>query len=356
VAQPLTPGADRDRRPEGREEEEEEAARGRLDASLRHQLGTWRGEGVSVGEVLEALMQLRHAERRATTRTSVVNLVVVPSDEAEAERACGAMHELGARHPGRVIALLPSDSDHRNRMTAEVTLHAQGRPGHWVWSEDIRLWPDPSVRAHLDSLIEPLTLPDLPIAVWYVGRLPTVDDSLLNAADSIFVDAKEAGGRHAFELILGLRQRRPVVDLCWVRIQPWRELLAALFEAPNLQAYLAGVSHVEVRGKPGSRHLMAGWLASRLRLEASVFDVADTRHLAVRLEAQHEGVRGRFTLGRVGARRLEATAELADGTSHQDWLSLPELSLSWSLGEALGHLEGHRAYGPALEAAVGFST
>ncbi|HYE79562.1 MAG TPA: glucose-6-phosphate dehydrogenase assembly protein OpcA, partial [bacterium] len=313
----------------------------------RSELGTWRGEDVRVGEVLEALMTLRHAERKATTRTSVVNLVVVPSDEVEAERACTAMHELGARHPGRIVALLPDDGRKHEGMDAEVTLHAQEWLGHAVWSDDVRLWPRGPVMDHLDSLIEPLTLPDLPIAVWYVGRLPSPTDSLVQAADSVIVDAKEAGGREAWKLIADLSRLRPVVDLCWVRLQPWRELLAALFEAPPLQPYLGGVRGVSVTGKPGSRHLMAGWLSSRLHVDRSAFDLADARHVEVHLEAEHEGVAATFELCRVGdSRTLEATARLHDGTQHRDRLSLPELSLPWSLGQALGRLEGHRAYRP----------
>lgn len=311
------------------------------------ELCAWQGEGVGIDEVLDALERLRRGQQRTATRTSVVSLVVVATDEDEARRACDADRLLGGRHPGRTITVRCVDGP--PGIDADVVL--EGLDG--VWWEEVQLRVAGGVTAHLDSLIEPLVLPDLPTALWFAGRLPEADDSLLHAADVVLVDSKEAPQDSAFALIEQLLRRHPVVDLSWVRLRPWRLLLAGLFEGATYRPFASRVTAASVAGKPGPRRLLAGWLVARLGLSPSAVTLSDDRHVQLRLDADGDAV---FEVTRrAGERVVRAAARVAGGPSHEDVLSLPDESLPWSLGEAITHLGRDKVFEQALHALLGFA-
>ncbi|MDP9071016.1 MAG: glucose-6-phosphate dehydrogenase assembly protein OpcA [Actinomycetota bacterium] len=318
------------------------------------ELGAWRREGARVGEVLDALAELRRGQHRTATRTSVVNLVVLATSAAEGERACSTIHRLGGRHPGRTIVLVCDEGSGRAPgLDAEVLLREAEAEGQASWSEELTLRVRGPVLDHLDSLIEPLTLPDLPVVVWLVSRLVQPSDALLAAADAVLVDTKEAGGEEMLPGLANLIRRYTVIDLSWVRLRPWRELLAGLFDPAPLRPFLAGVQRAEVIGKPGPRYLLGGWLVSRLGLPRSSVDLRDASHMVLRLTAEHDGAVGTFTVERVEDKRLlRSSARVEGGPSRQDHRSLPDDSLPWSLAECLTHLERDRAYEQAQQAAL----
>lgn len=320
-------------------------------------LGSWRGEDVRVGQVLEALAGLRRAARRTATRTSVVNLVMVASDAYEAERACDAMHQLETGHPGRTVVLVREPRAPETGLDAEVRLHGAPAGGSGAWSDEVRLWVRGELDAHLYSLVEPLTLPDVPVAVWFLTRVPQPADPVLAAADVVIVDTKEAADQETLDLLVRLTGRHQLLDLSWIRLGPWRDLVANLFELPPFRPFLTGVRTITVQGKPGPRRLTAGWLASRLGLHSSALRLADARHLLVELECERGGTLGTFTVERPpGQRLVRSRAVVAGMPAYEDRLMLPDDALPWSLGKALTRLEPHASYEPALRAAVSFAS
>ncbi|HVF73572.1 MAG TPA: glucose-6-phosphate dehydrogenase assembly protein OpcA [Acidimicrobiales bacterium] len=315
------------------------------------ELAAWQGEGVRVSTILDALDRMRHGEQRTATRTSVVNLVAIATDDAEERRACEATLRLGGRHPGRtVVVRCANPDDAESRIDAEVVLQGSEAEGVDIWWEEVRLHVTGPAARHLDSLVEPLTLPEIPTAVWFVGRLPSPADPLLATADVVLVDTKEAPTE--FAAVAELVQRYPVVDLTWIRLQPWRRLLAALFDGSAYGPFVRQVTTAEVSGKEGPRRLLAGWLAERLDLLPAAVKVRDDRHVSIRLIAGP----ATFTVTRrPGERMVRAGAHVEGGPSHDDVLSLPDESLPWSLGEALTHLGRDRGYERALQSLLGFA-
>lgn len=325
------------------------------------ELGSWRGEGVRLGQVLDALGDLRRCEQRTATRASVTNLVLVARDDDEVERACDAVHRLGRRHPGRNIVLLPRPDAEPAGIDAEVLLHGSVlEGGHPVWSEDVRLVARGAAATHLGSLIEPLTLPDLAVAVWFVSGLPDPHDPLVAAASAVVVDSATLdGGQGSVAGMARLAGRRVVLDLCWTRLRPWRQLLAGLFEVPAARPFVAGVRKVAVGGPPWPRLLLGGWAASRLGLPVSVVEHTPGPTPAVSLVAEHAGEVATFSVeqarGAGGAALVRATSSLGTARVREDRLSLPEDPLASSLGEVLTRMTRDRAHGQALQVAVGFT-
>jgi glucose-6-phosphate dehydrogenase assembly protein OpcA len=309
----------------------------------------WEQAGVRIGDVLEAIDRLRRVGARTATRTSVVTLVAVARDADELTRACDATESMGGRHPGRTIVVHAVEDDPPG-LDARVRLIEGTAAGTRVWSEDITLTVRGPAARHLDSLIEPLTLPDLPLAVWYVATCPLGEDALAATAEVVIVDSKELGQVGVFADLLQVSRNRTLIDLTWVRLTPWRLLLASLFEGRIYRPYVTKVGWADVRGKTGVRHLLGGWVASRLSLDDVRLE--DGRHASMRLVAGD----GEFLVERrVDERLVRAVARIANGPGHEELLPLPDMTLAWSLAEALSDLEGDRIYGEALEAALSFA-
>lgn len=322
-------------------------------------LSVWSEDGVRMGDVLAALEDVRRPEPMPATRTSVLTLVIVASRRASAVRAQAAVHELGGRHPARVVTLVldPSSVEGAAGIDAEIRLLGGSADGKDVWFEDVELDVHGSVVGHLDSLIEPLTLGDLPVVVWFVDDLPSLDDPLLAVADVLLVDARELDSVDSLGSLVALCGQRSVVvvDLSWTRLRPWRQLLAGLFEGPAFRPFVSSVRRSSVAGRTGPRLLLDGWLADRLGLPAAARHVEAADHVQIRLWCStSDGREATFSVVRDGdVRRVVAEAVVAGGPSASAVLQLPESTPAWGLADALSHLERDEVYERALRRAAG---
>lgn len=316
-------------------------------------LSLWSDESVRVADVLAALEDLRRPEPMPPTRTSVLTLVIVASvakGPSAVDEATAALHELGGRHPARVLTLLVDSADAQEpRIDAEVRLLGGEAEGHPLWFEDVRLWVAGPVVGHLDSLIEPFTLPDLPVVAWFVDGLPAIDDPLLRAADVVMVDARSFGDTRCFGELVALTRRLPVVDLSWQRLQPWRELLGGLFESAQTRPYVRVVRSARVVGRTGPRHLLGGWLADRLSLPSAEVHLDAAEHVSIELRADD----ARFAVERTDdGRVVRAVADLAGGPTAATVVPLPPNTPAWGLAEAFSRLGRDAVYERALRTAI----
>jgi glucose-6-phosphate dehydrogenase assembly protein OpcA len=315
-------------------------------------LSLWSEDGVKMGAVLSALEDLRRPEPMPATRTSVLTLVIVASRRESAMRAQAAVHELGGRHPARVLTLVldPASEEGERGIDAEIRLLGGSAEGKAVWFEDIELDVHGPAVGHLDSLIEPLTLGDLPVVVWFMDDLPALDDPLLLAADVLLVDARELDDVASLAALVALCDRRTVVDLSWTRLRPWRQLLAGLFEGPAFRPFVSSVRRSSVSGRTGPRSLLDGWLADRLSLPGHARHVEPSDHVSIRLWCDG----ATFSVVREGdVRRVVARASIDGGPTADAVVQLPESTPAWGLADALAHLERDDLYERALRRAVG---
>lgn len=321
------------------------------------ELGSWRGEGVRLGQVLEALSDLRCSGTRTATRASVTNLVLVAATEDEVALGCDAVHRMGRRHPGRNIVLLPRADASPAGIDAEVVLHGSLDTDLSVWSEDVRLDVRGPAAGRLESLVEPLVLADVPVTVWFVTGLPEPDDPLLRGAATVLVDTEDMEGG-AVAAMVRLTRRRVVFDLCWARLRLWRQLFAGLFDVPACRAHLDDVRSLEARGGASARLLLAGWVASRLALPPSAVSLVPAPSPGLRLVGAAGGATATFTVEAAGpgpgGGSVLARADLPGGKQRHDRVALPDDPLAWSLAEALARPGRDRAHVQALQATLGF--
>lgn len=311
-------------------------------------LSLWSEDSARVGDVLAALEDLRRPEPMPPTRTSVLNLVIVGSLRSSAVRAQHAIHELAGRHPARVLTLF-LDPDGPRGLDAQIRLLGGETEGKELWFEDIELDVHGSATRHLHSLIEPLTLSDLPVVTWFLDSVPAADDPLLVASDVLMVDSRQLGD-DCFPTLMSLIGRQPVVDLSWVRLRPWRELLAGLFEGPAFRPFVHHVDRAEVAGRYGPRSLLGGWLGDRLDLAEDSVVLEPAEHVSIRLHCRDEAEReASFEVVRIpGGRVVHARAAVTGGAATEAFLELPEATPAWGLADALARLERDPIYEAAL--------
>jgi glucose-6-phosphate dehydrogenase assembly protein OpcA len=329
-------------------------------------MASWSGRGVTIGQVDDALLDLRRGEERAATRVSTINLVVVAEGDVDVRRAREAMRRLGGRNPGRTVILIPDPAGSAN-VDAEVRLYHATIDARPVWWEEVLIMVSGPACDHLDSVVEPLTLGDLPVTVWYASSIPEAAEPLVGAADAVIVEspAESSNGRsasrtageptaEAFSLLLDVSQRRPVIDLSWLCLTPWRRLVAAIFAVGQLRAFADDVDRAEVAGAPGTAFLLSGWLMDRLELPASSVTRRSADRPAVELSASGPRGAGRFSVASEEEDLVTAVAEIEGVGRRHDAVKLPADPLATGLTAALT-LSGHdliyeRAVAAALDA------
>lgn len=328
----------------------------------------WSGTDVTVGQVESALSALRRKERGAAVRASVLTLVIVVEDRAEADAALTVVHDLGARHPSRTIVLIvgphqvrgpggvpaPSRRGGPSGRDAIVRVHALEANDRKVFFEEVEITIRGQGRHHLNSIVGPLALPDVRMVVWLPSRLPAPGDPLMALTDRVVVDSRAVAEHHGDVLARSavLAHQLPVTDLSWMRMTPWRTLLASLFEGGVTRSFLDGVTKVEVAGNFGPRHLLGGWLLARLGLPVERIHLRAAEHVSIDIHATVGDRQGRFLVRRPTAEReILASVEVEDGPSWEQVVRMREQWAALALADSLTQVGRDRGFEEALAGA-----
>ena len=249
-------------------------------------MSDWSAEDTRLDAVIDQLGRLRRGT--GGSRAAVVNLVILAAGDAGADRAVDSVVGLGRHHPGRIIVIVPrrGDSD-PDRMAARVEVHADEVEGRAVWWDVVRLEVGGQTLAHGGSLVDPLLLHDVPVAVWLVGGTSRIESSsLLTMADQIVVSGERAAAVSPSATatdLAGLAFRRPVADLAWVAIEPARQAVARMFDPPTPSGAARSLSSLSVEGPPWSSRLLAAWICDRSGLGPDAVEISASEVLRATL-------------------------------------------------------------------------
>jgi glucose-6-phosphate dehydrogenase assembly protein OpcA len=258
-----------------------------------------------------------------SARTSVMNLIVTVPDLATGDRILATLLSLGPRHPSRAIVLQADPDASGDAIDARIGTHCHnGENGSGrVCFEQLALTVRGEAARHLDGIVAPLLIHDLPIDVWWPGDPPFGDpvfNQLVKLGDRLIVNASDfsdlPGGLKRLAI---MRRRSGVGDVTWERLAPWHELTAQFFDAPRFRRYLANLSRLRIQYAvaeggpaptgtddrvtrdvvPGAHSpaaaalLYAGWIATRLAWKRAVWREPMTPEgLRLRLEGRYEMV------------------------------------------------------------------
>ena len=248
-----------------------------------------------------------------------------------------------------------------------ASVHVVEREGRAVCFENVVLRVRGRSRHHLDSVVEPFSLPDLPLVVWLPARLPAPGDPLLAVADRVVVDSRAVAGAGAVAAgarglaenatvlprIQALARRLPVADLSWSRLAPWRSLLAGLFEGPVYRPFLREIERIEVCGNDGPRHLLGGWMLRRLDVPIARVSLAPAEHVSITITAVHRHRTGVFRVERPSAaREIHSSVEIDDGPSISQTVRMRARWPALALAGALTRMGRDDVYCEALDGAL----
>jgi glucose-6-phosphate dehydrogenase assembly protein OpcA len=179
------------------------------------------------------------------------------------------MERVGRYHPSRLI--LCAVRDGRETLDATVHLSASGGRGPGeiaVGREQIVLKVGSRHLKALDTIVDPLLVHDLTVAVWAPHGHSEGVDALRRLVQIVLLDSQDAPTvSAALARAVDLSDSAYVVDLAWLRSTPWRERIAAAFDPPTERAQLRSINSVTVRHRDDSLAaavLFCGWLSSRL--------------------------------------------------------------------------------------------
>lgn len=341
----------------------------------------WAAQDTTPGAIEAALREMlkeRHAENESFAPARVLNMVCVVDREWGGEIA-NRLRQVGRYHASRTVVLAVEPGRQKLDAVAMIASDVQPKAGEYALLRETVIVDvgDKHLKA-LDTIVDPLVIPDLPTVLWSPHGHRQAVDVLLPLAQVVLLDSVDEPDLHeALERAQELARKAYVVDLAWLRSTPWRERVAATFDPAHLRPELQTISAVTIRHHPDSTAaalLLIGWLASRLGWEpARMLDRngalvgkahARRQDVALRVEAEPEqAVRGLagLTLETASGRHLEL--DRGPGGLRARYRNRKGDEREWTvLGASRGEAgilgEGIRqallrdkTYGPALEAA-----
>jgi glucose-6-phosphate dehydrogenase assembly protein OpcA len=244
-------------------------------------------------------------------RTSVLNLVVLAGDEGTAERCAAIIASAASRHASRSLILSAADPDGQPGLEASVEAlaltTAVGRTE--TGAETIYIRACGETGRHLASIIVPLLVHDLPVALWWPNDPPFDSHRagrLLPLADRLIVDgsAWSGSGLDILTQLAAAAESFDLVPIDWAMLRQsrWREAVASVYDLPDLRPHLGAVRRIDVEyatddpGDPaGNTNVVrplyhVAWLASRLGMTVrdTLRREPDGRRVATLRQRNHE--------------------------------------------------------------------
>jgi glucose-6-phosphate dehydrogenase assembly protein OpcA len=232
----------------------------------------WSERDTTPGRVEAALRELfveRHRTSSGHVPARVLNMVVVVDDDFHGEIE-NRLERVGRFHPSRLIICRVRPGHETLDAWASITGADDAlEPGRIsVVHERISLLMGPQHLRALHTVVDPLVVSDIATMVWAPHGHDAAVEDLRRLAQVVLLDSlDDPSVGAALARAADLRDDAHVVDLAWLRSTPWRERVAAAFDAPAHRPSLAAISGVEVRHRHDSAAaaiLFCGWLASRL--------------------------------------------------------------------------------------------
>lgn len=194
-------------------------------------------------------------ERHVVARTSVMNLVVVARRPEVGERCAAIIHDLTGRHPSRTLIVAPVDPDGPSWLDASIQAHcvlpSEAAPA--TCAETIYLTCGGESGHHLEAIVAPLLIHDLPVTVWWPDELPFgshATGEVLELCDRLVVDGStwQGSGLPQLRKLAALQEHRSIAvsDFALVRQSRWREAIASVFDNPDILPFLQHIRRISV--------------------------------------------------------------------------------------------------------------
>ena len=247
--------------------------------------------------------------RLAVVRACLWNFIVHSDGEQQYRSTKRTLDEVSETIPARIFALhetqgvsdegqtgVVGDDGAPLRAFIEANYRRVSGGRREVVAEEITLEAPRLQSQRLPGLVRALLLADVPTALFVPS--PSADShwlpQLARDADRFLFDSSKVDSGARLRQVGATLQKlfapevgpevsadsgpsskpRPllsieIADLGWLRLWPWRNLVASLFDGPQAAETLLGLEEIQIDYAPGSEPaalLLAGWLLDRLQL------------------------------------------------------------------------------------------
>ena len=198
----------------------------------------WSARDTTPADIEEALRRLlkeRHGEDAGFVPGRALNLICVVERDWAGE-VVNRLDRTGRFHPSRTIILQVERGRRTLDAVATMASEVDPKPGEFsLVRETVMIRVGERHVAHLDSIVDPLVVTDLPTLLWSPHGHDDAVENLLGLAQVVLLDSvDEPDERDALHRSTHFAAERGVyvVDLAWLRTTPWRERVAALVRPP----------------------------------------------------------------------------------------------------------------------------
>src|SRR4051794_21513675 len=226
-----------------------------LMASAAQIEGVWSAQDTTPGAVegaLRALLVEAHSKELDYVPARVLNVIIVLDRQFKGEIA-NRLERVGRYHPSRTI--LVAVEPRRTTMDAHAQIAVEAADGGiHVGTETVEIEVGSKHLSALDTIVDPLLVPDLTTVVWAPHGHEEAIDALRRLVTVVLIDsAQHLSATEAIKRAADVAHDAYIVDLAWLRSTPWRGGVAGSFDPPHLGAgprRIRGISNT-ARGGPG---------------------------------------------------------------------------------------------------------
>jgi glucose-6-phosphate dehydrogenase assembly protein OpcA len=198
-----------------------------------------------------------------------MNFIVYVENERYRDWVFERAWRIADKHPSRMIVLDAIKDHHGTKITAQEP-HRDDAPQ--IFREGVELGVDGIRAAQRVHFVEALLVKDIPCVLWWAAdRLFSSETfaGLLNVAEHVILDSSgtntEPNALHEFSKYFSEKHPIALGDLAWMRLDPWRDVIAQFFDDPGLREELSSIRRVAISsGSDSEAYYLGGWLASRL--------------------------------------------------------------------------------------------
>ncbi len=240
---------------------------------------------VDYASIERSLAELWRSEKsesnEAVTRAALWNVVAHTWSSRQHSDTSEILGRAAAAVPQRTI-IVRAEPDAPPDITSWISAncHLVGREKQ-VCSEEVSIVAGGDHLDRVPPLVNALLIPDMPVALWWVGDLPndrqTYVDALLEPADRLIIDSSYFDSASDLETVSRIAHHTTTApaDLNWVRLEEWRIATAMLFDPPAARERLRRIERMTVVacasgntfGDTTESLLFAAWIATQSKRE-----------------------------------------------------------------------------------------
>jgi glucose-6-phosphate dehydrogenase assembly protein OpcA len=210
---------------------------------------------VDVAQIERSLAELWRNEQDgdgAVTRAALWNVVAHTATSEHHAQATEVLSLASASVPQRSIVIhanAAAPPEISSWISANCHLVGGGKQ---MCSEEISIVAGGNRIHRVPPLVNALLLPDMPVAVWWIGDLPNEHEeyveTLLDPADRLIVDSSCFDSPRDLELVSRVAAKTTTIpaDLNWIRLEEWRAATASVFDPPHMRGRLSAIRRVRL--------------------------------------------------------------------------------------------------------------